>query len=231
MLRNIIFTLALLISSVSFANQNINEDHYLIDSVEIVQVDEVEIPFYAPAPLVQTTMDLGKVIAVTDKLIALGQKVWPIIQAGKPVYNTSLVSGISVLPKSDLSPLATLNEMSNWSAPNSAHFKIIYRNKLGFEVIKFSFNLYYQYGGRFDGKGKYLTSITTDASHVSADWGFNLDAKSELVSITNVGTAKNPVAAAIIKVSLRAKGVINNVENSYSYYVDGNGNFKDLNLH
>jgi hypothetical protein len=57
-------------------------------------------------------------------------------------------------------------------------------------------------------------------------WGFEFNANSELVGIANVGSAKNPVASAIIRVNYSAKNIINELRGAQSMYVDGRGNVR-----
>lgn len=228
MIKTLVVFTTLLLSSLTYANEAVSDDYYQFATVSVTPIESPEIPFYNPIPTVQSTVDLGSVIAVIDQLIAVGKKVWPIIKDGVPVYTTDLAQGLSVLPRANMAPQEILNELSNWSAPRTAQFKIVYKNKLGVEVVSFVYNIYFQYNGSLNGTGKYLTSITTQANHISSAWGFDLNAKSELVGISNVGTAKNPVAAAIIRVSTKASSVLSSVENGWSYYIDARGNFKEL---
>lgn len=229
MIKTLVVFTTLLLSTLTYANNAaLGDDYYEFASVSVTPIESSEIPYYNPFPTAQATADLGKVIAVIDQLIAVGKKVWPIIKDGVPVYTTDLNQGLSVLPRSNMAPQEILNELSNWSTPATAQFKITYKNKLGMEIVSFVYNIYFQYNGSLNGTGKYLTNITTQANHISAAWGFDVNAKSELVGIANVGTAKNPVASAIIKVSTKASSVLSSVENSWGYYIDGKGNFKEL---
>lgn len=225
-----IITITCTLMFCSLAQANMADDYYTISNVEITSMG----PKTEASLLYETynspRFDFGSIIMAIDSLIAIGKKVWPIIEAGKPVLTTGgMLTSLSVLPDNNVGPRVTLVEMSNWSMPEVASYKVVYKNKLGASVVSFVFNVYFQYNGNHKGKGKYLTSITTEASHVSAAWGFDLDAKSELTSIANVGTLANPVASAIVKVGLVVKGKINSVQNSYSFYLDGKGNFKGLN--
>jgi hypothetical protein len=86
----------------------------------------------------------------------------------------------------------------------------------------------FQHSGTHDGKGKYLTSVKILANEIYASWGFNFDAKSEMINIANVGSKANPVASAIFQVNYKGKGLLNEIQGAHTFYVDGNGGFQVL---
>lgn len=199
-----------------------------IESIEVTQIElsdkgSVTLPSLPLNPLDQVAM-------YVDGIIALGQKVWPIIEAGKPVVNLKgMQPSLSVLPRFPHSNTHTeLYDMENWSQPKAVSYRVSFKNWYKKEVIGFTYTLYFQYNGSYQGNGKYITSLLVQASEVTAAWGFKFDASTELVNIANVGTAANPVASAIIRVSYKGRA-LNESGYSQSFYVDGNGNLKALN--
>jgi hypothetical protein len=119
--------------------------------------------------------------------------------------------------------------MANWSVPTAKTFRLSYKNVYGFEVIGFTYTIYFQHGGSLNGVGKYVTSLVIQASDIYAAWGgFKFDVTSELVSIANVGTEAEPVASGIINVKCIAKSILNEDQSTQSFYVDGNGTFSIL---
>lgn len=226
MVKMIFMSVLVLFSSLSLANDQ--DPYFTISSVSVVPVDSSNIEMSQREETDKAAAELGQVIIILDQLIAIGKKVWPIIQAGKPVLKTDMMKSVSVIPSDNKDPRVTFVDMANWSMPTAQRYNVVFKNKLGMDVIDFDFTLYFQYNGTFQGKGKYLTSLTIEASRVWAAWAFDLDATSELVSIANVGSAKNPVASAILRLNLNTKGQINSVKSSYSIYVDGRGNIRTL---
>ncbi len=218
----------LLLSTVSFAQEV--DPALVISSVEVHEVETPDDKATVELPKVPTN-PIDEVAMYLDGLIAIGKKIWPIIEAGRPVITTNgLIPSLSVLPHIEGSAAKTeLYQMANWSAPKAVSYRVSYKNLYGSEVIGFTYTVFFQYNGSYKGNGKYITSLKVQASQVYAAWGFNFDATSELVNVANVGSEENPVASAIIQISYKAKGLLNEMRNSESFYVDGAGTMQLLN--
>lgn len=224
MLKSFLIATLLLLNVSTYA-QEVDESQ-IITNVEISNVAIVpliELPAIPGNPLDEIAMYL-------DGLIAIGKKIWPIIDAGRPVINTTgIIPSISILPKLEgTEPSGAFFEMANWSAPKAESYRVSYKNKFGSEVIGFTYTVYFQFEGDHNGIGKYITNLKVQASEVYAAWGFNFNATSELIGIANVGSKEDPIASAIIQISYTAKGLINEMRNSQSFYVDGQGEMKLL---
>jgi len=228
--------LATLISSQeSFAQSSegdgslFSPDYFTISSVK---VEKVEQPYeFLDQYLEQVESkaqqkNLGEVILAVDQLIALGEKVWPIIERGRPVVTTDLPT-VNVLPSS-VGPNGSLYELDNWGAPRSLGYRVTYKNLYGIEVIAFTYSLTFQPGGSFNGKGSYIAGATVTANNVSVSWGFDFSAKAEAVSITNRGTRANPVAGLTMRISYVAKSVFRDIRNSYNYHLTGRGEMREI---
>jgi hypothetical protein len=74
-----------------------------------------------------------------------------------------------------------------------------------------------------------VTSLKVEASEIYTSWGFNLDATSEMINISNVGTKEAPIGSGIIQVSYKVKGYLNEIRSAQSFFVDGEGNIQLLN--
>ena len=110
---------------------------------------------------------LGEVIGSVDSLIALGKKVYPIIEAGKPVLSYQLPVS-HVLPKiNDVNDDhdITLGMMENWKFPSKRSYKVVCKNIYGMEVITlfslFTFNMVALMKER-----KYLTGVFVSATNL-----------------------------------------------------------------
>lgn len=165
---------------------------------------------------------LDSAILVVDKLIAIGQKILPIIEKGRPVVNNNPMAPISVLPKIE-SKDPTLYDMGNWSIPVSKSYKISFTNGFNSEVVSFIYSVGFQHSGTYNGKGKYLTGVRASAKNITVSWGFDLDASSKLVQITNVGSTENTVAGATIEISYTVKNMMRTIMTSESFFVAGDG--------
>ncbi len=169
---------------------------------------------------------LNSIFMDIDKLIAVGEKVISIIDAGKPVVtNKPLI--VSVLPKTNDKDFA-FSEMTNWSLPKTALFKVAYRNGWGSEVVTFNYSVSFQYNGNYNGKGKYLHGIRVTAKNINVSWGFDLSANSELLAISNIGSKENPVAAATVEINYTIKNQLKSISTAESFFMDGQGNLYKL---
>ena len=77
--------------------------------------------------------------------------------------------------------------------------------------------------------GKYLTNYTVTAEEVEVKWGWHFNLDVNMSHPMNVGTVRKPVA--LLKSDLRwtVSNMLSTKGGAWTYTVDGNGNFKDLN--
>lgn len=172
--------------------------------------------------IAKSTKNVGEYLMIAEKVIALGEKIYEIIERGRPVVQTQY-EPISVLPKDTARTAVDVMDMELWKGPKAVKYAATYKNVYGMEVVKIEFVVMFSYGGSYEGKGRYITSAQIIPSKVYAAWGFNVDARMKLNSITNKGTASNPVAAAVLNFSYTVKTVFQHDENHMSFYIDGNG--------
>ena len=158
MLQSLLVSLLLVGSFSTYSSEkltNLDPKDFRITSVEISEVEssndqETHKNFVETKNFIS---DIGKVIEVVDGLIALGEKIYPIVEAGKPVLSSNLPVTHVIPNVQDSAPDFTLSAMENWYAPKSRTYKVIYKNVYGMEVISFTFSMNYQYGGSYEGSG------------------------------------------------------------------------------
>lgn len=196
--------------------------------ISSITVEEVETPYVYQA--LEDKGTLSDVAMTLDKLIAIGKKIWKIIEDNKPVVNTDFAAAISVIPQiqGETDPVATFSMMSSWSIPKAKSFRVIYKNGFGMEVIKFDYTVMFQYNGKYEGKGNYLTGVTVFANNIEVSWGFHFDAKSSLVTVSNMGSKVDPVAAATIQIDYKSETVVRNVSSTQMFYVTGKGDIAQI---
>lgn len=181
----------------------------------------------SPAPAPTPTGFVDNVIMIVDKLIAIGQKVIPTIDKGKAVVTNASMAAVSVLPRVDsIDPV--VHEMANWSLPVTKHYKIVYKNGFGSEVITFIYSISFQHSGTYGGKGKYLAGIRASARNISVSWGFDLDASSQLIQISNIGTASDVVAGATLEMQYTVKNWMRTNTSVVSFFVAGDNRLYKL---
>ena len=171
---------------------------------------------------VDPVSNVNNVIMAMDKLVAIGQKIIPIISQGIAYVTNSPMTAISVVPV-ELSKEKVDGTMENWSLPKTNHFEINYPNALGMIVAKFVYSVTYQHGGTYQGKGQFLTGIRSAAQRINVVYGYNLDAKSKLVQISNIGKNGNVVAGAMIEMEYTVKNFSRQITTVDSFFLTGDG--------
>ena len=180
------------------------------------------------AQLEQANQSLGTIVEITDRLIAIGQKIWKIVESGKPVQDISgVIPSVSVLPRG-LEDGGSLYDMFGWSEPIVKSFNLDYKNAVGATVITLRFSVMMQYGGT-DGKGGvYLSGVSIVPDQVKVAWGWDFNAQTRLINITNRGTAENPIAAATLELAYQVKNAETNESKRIRFFVDANGKINQL---
>ena len=168
---------------------------------------------------------LGNIFMVTDKLIAVGERLMPTIQKGAPVVTNNSMNAVSILPRG-LTTDNGIYVIDNWSFPVTKYFTVSLKGAAGTVVAKFDYGVTYQYNGRYDGKGKYLTGIRVAAKKITVSWGYDLDAKSQLLNISNVGRDGEVVAAATLEMQYTVKNMFKTRTNTMQIFVTGDNKIK-----
>lgn len=225
-----------------------NEDpYYKIESVKISELtDEEALEFNdseSPAPetkinkinelkkLTSATVSppekSGGIIMLIDKLVAIGEKIIPTIKQGKAIVTNNPMASVSVLPRINAKD-PVVHDMSGWTTPYSKHYKVAYTNGLGMEVVSFVYSISYQFNGSWNGKGKYLTGIRASARKIEIVWGFDLNASSKLLQISNIGTTQNVIAGATVEMSYTVSNWLQTITTNKSFFIAGNGKLWQL---
>ncbi len=120
-------------------------------------------------------------------------------------------------------------ELQSWASPPvSRSYTVNVYNRLKQRVLQFTYSLQFTYGGSLDGKGAYLERVTIVPSRISVAWGFVFNADVQIVSVHNIGTRDNPIAAANVALHYRLTG-LNIVERTETFHVSGDGRYVQLN--
>ncbi len=181
-----------------------------------------------PGQLEQDLQNLGTIVEITDRLIAVGQKVWKIIESNKPVQNIDgVIPSVSVLPRG-LQDSGSLYDMFGWSEPIVKKFNLDYKNAMGATVITLRFSVQMQYAGTDGNGGVYLSGVSIVPDQVKVAWGWDFNAQTRLINITNRGTAQNPVAAATLELAYQVKNSKVNESKRLRFFVDAKGKIAQL---
>ncbi|OGS12082.1 MAG: hypothetical protein A2234_07240 [Elusimicrobia bacterium RIFOXYA2_FULL_58_8] len=177
----------------------------------------------------------SKQLATATALVNTGIAAWNVVSGGSPSGAASSAYA-SALP-----PAIFLNwsGVAQWKGPKEYFYSYTVTNLMNIDVIKVKYKISFFYGGTEDyaGRhpgpkdvtGKYITNFTVKAVSVNVKWGwhFNLDVK--MSNPMNVGTTKKPVAALQSDLQWSVSNILSTNSGIWSYTLDGNGNFRDLN--
>ena len=133
-------------------NMTPEEAFYTLKKPTVTEVAPVQnLPDFSPN---LRYVDPATAVMIAEKVIALGQKAWEIIDNNKPVAVWSSVAPFSVVPRT----LASANpgDLDNWQGPAVKSFKVEYENLYGIKTASFVYTVHYQYGGQDNGKGAFI---------------------------------------------------------------------------
>jgi len=161
---------------------------------------------------------IEELIVNWDQIVTMGEKIWQVIAANKPVV-TLKTPTVSALPRG----LNCWMDLEQWQAPKTEIYEVKYKNGFGMEVVQFRFRLHYTYGGGKAGKGKYLANVAVMPAELNVIWGYTFNASVEVGQAVNLGSSESPVAGLELNMKWQVKTVINEINSSYHYFVQGDG--------
>lgn len=221
MTKYLLFVFAILCA---VQNTSATDLRWDLQKVSIKKIgDQIAIESLNTKDCAQTaTLNEGSFDGITwDQIVNIGQKVWEIVQAGKPVVHMETPVA-NALPKG----LLCWTDLEHWQAPRTQTYEVIYQNGFGMEVVKFRFRLHYTYGGGKADRGQYLANVTVLPAELNVMWGYNFDAKVEVQPAVNLGTTENPIGGLELNVRWTVKTVVKESINSFHFFVQGNGETK-----
>ena len=168
--------------------------------------------------------DVNSVLDLLDNIVNLAKKIWDIVDDSKPVsnvyttYATALPYGMSA------------SQLSGWSSPRGYRYGFYVNNLYGITCVKVIYRVSFQYGGSYNGTGKYLTGVTVVPEVVDTliGYSFYMSASVPDSSIVNIGTQANPIAALRLVLQWRISTILKDSQSTAVYYITGNGRFQQL---
>ena len=173
----------------------------------------------------QGVSNASAVVALIDQIVNLVDKIFTIIAKGQPVVNIN-VNYANAVPYG----ISHWTQLQGWKAPMTKRYGFYCKNLYGMKVVDVEYQVHYTYGGNYNGVGKYLTGVTVEPLKVDTAWGYNVDMVAEVPdsTITNVGTAENPIAAMQVQLRYKIHTIIKDSQEKEIFYVRGDGQFKRL---
>ncbi len=166
---------------------------------------------------IDSTID--KVDLIVDKIINIGQKIWNVVEKGKPVANYSSASA-NALPEN----ATRWDQLESWNIPKSKIVSVVYKNIYGIEVIRFTYKIVLLYGGSVGSVGKYIGYANVEPLEMTTAYMYTFNVKAAVEAVYNMGTKKNPLAGMILNISWTVETVLKKSTMTHTYALDGLGN-------
>lgn len=161
--------------------------------------------------------DSSSGVVLIDKIINLGQKIWTIVQAGKPVLEANYTYA-NALPKG----VKSSSDLDGFSAIHATTYRMHGVNLLGITVYDFTYSLVHRHSGSYNGKGQYLDNVTVLPQNISLLWGYTMNAKVAAVSVVNIATKDAPVAGLGMELEVKVSTVLKSTQFRGLYDFHGN---------
>lgn len=205
-------------SALLFANAGYAQPAHEIGAVEIREVAD-DGSRIAVAKDCSAVRPLGEVS--WDEILTIGQKLLEIVKDNKPVVRTESPV-VHALPRG----LPCWLDLEAWQAPKTKSYEVLYKNKLGSEVVRFRFRLQFTYGGSFKSRGRYLANVTVVPADLSVKWGYTFNANVNVDEAVNRGSSSSPVAGLGMTLKWTVSTWVKENQSSVHFFVDGNGNIQ-----
>ena len=151
-----------------------------------------------------------------DMIVNLAKKTWDIIKANQPVANVQF-NFANALPKG----LTDSSALTGFSDINSKSLRIWGTNGFGLTVYDVTMTAVHQYGGQYDGKGRYLETVAIVPSNVSVLWGYTVNYSVDNITTTNGGTSENPIAQMTLQAKFKVETVMQKNETNTVFQFRG----------
>ncbi len=198
--------------SLGSASSWASDDEYTVELREIESGD--------PVDLDHALASEGGDVSWGDVII-IGEKIWKIIENGKPVSDVEQKAGVHVIPAC---VDGRWSKLQGWRLPAFKTYSLVYKNPYGMEVIRFTFTFSYNYGGNYRGWGRFLANVKVIPREASVAWGYKFNASVRVdEKVLNVGTSANPVAGLGLQVQWRLSTVMRDIQEAQDIFVDGTG--------
>jgi len=225
----LLFFSFLLPSSEALDVNNLSESYFTVDKVKITrEYEELTLDF----SLYSTKNDCSdfSLWSVTDipefsldDIINVGEKVWKMIEANKPVVNVDMPVA-HAMPKG----VQCWADLERWQTPKSYMYRVEYQNLYGYTVVTFHFRLSYVYGGSLNGKGLYLANVAVVPATLDVAWGYKFDASTIIGQTVNLGTKEDPEAGISLGVKWRIRTLMKDSDNTENFFIRANGELQQL---
>lgn len=240
------------IVSPAFSQEN-SADYYTVAGEEVTLTETAPGRDAVP-PLLARKDDISSInkSGAAGGIVNAGMAAWSVINSGAPSagYASAYASAIPGFG-------FNWGNVTGWKGPKEMVYRYKVTNLMGIDVIDVKYKISFYYGGTEDysGKGRmddyvavatgnnvtpgeraddgkvhgrYITNFTVQPISVNVKWGWHFDLAVRMSDPMNIGTKMNPVAALQASLNWIRKTPFATDGGTFTYSVDGLGNFKDL---
>lgn len=166
----------------------------------------------------------NSVITDIGNIVAIGQKIWTIIEANKPTSKIT-TNSVAAIP----SEVERWDQMHSWKGPQFKSYQLTAVNQLGWRVIDIEYEIMDYYDGKYEGRGHYLTNLSMVAKNVFVAPGFNLEATAELTDLVNTSTnTDDPVPGCTLQMKWKISSAFTINQGTHSVFARGDGLIQDV---
>jgi len=140
-------------------------------------------------------------------IVNLGKLFFDVIRRNQPVINVRY-DYANALPKG----VSDASMMGNFSNLQVRSFRAFAKNIYGMTLYDVMYSVVHQYWGSYQGKGKYLHTVTVLPHTIRAVTGYTVDMTVGEVAAINAGTAEEPVASLTMSMHFRAYSIFHRLE-------------------
>ena len=164
----------------------------------------------------EPTPELPGADVIIDQIFNIGQKIWDVIKANQPVVNIKY-NYANALPRG----IRSSEDLDGFSELQSEGVRLWGTNGFGSTVYDITLAAVHQYNGSYDGKGKYLETVSVVPTAVSVLWGYTVDINVSNVSQVNLGSKTAPVAGLTMETTFAVSTVIKKSQKRIIYSFRG----------
>jgi hypothetical protein len=145
--------------------------------------------------------------------------VWDFIQSNKAVVHVDHLN-VSALPNASKD---NFQVMTGWKPERTLIYHTSAHNPFGMTVIDLVYKIHLVFGGSLHHKGQYIANVNVVPSSIKVAWGYQLEAKAKVISITNERTSDDPLAQIKLDTSYKLSSWIKKSDSVEHYLFRGDG--------
>lgn len=164
----------------------------------------------------------GQVIDIADRIVALGERIYTLVQHGKP-SNTTAYAPVAIVPRNPTSrEIVDPLDLEECSFPTRKSFETVV-SRGNREVVRFEYELVFSHSCSYEGKGKYIQVAMIKPTSVVTKYGWDLNATMRLSGMMNHGKKADPVVGAFLTMKLAMNNLGVAYEKEHGIHITGDG--------